>query len=89
MSSYSVSIDDKALKQLKKLDRAQARLIGNWIDKNLVACSNPRAMGKALSGDLKGYWRYRVGSYRLMVKIKDDIVTIIIVDIDHRSRIYS
>jgi mRNA interferase RelE/StbE len=89
MKSYKVRIDDKALKQLKKLDKVQARLISGWIDKNLEGCSDPRASGKALSGNLRGYWRYRVGSYRLMARIKDDIVTIVIVDIDHRSRVYS
>jgi mRNA interferase RelE/StbE len=88
MKSYKVRIDDKALKQLKKIDKVQAKLISGWIDKNLDGCSDPRVRGKALSGNLKGYWRYRVGSYRLMARIKDDIVTIIIIDIDHRSRVY-
>jgi mRNA interferase RelE/StbE len=88
MKSYKVRIDDKALKQLKKFDKAQVRLISGWIDKNLEGCSDPRAFGETLSGNLRGYWRYRIGSYRLMARIKDDIVTILIIDIDHRSRIY-
>jgi mRNA interferase RelE/StbE len=88
MKAYTVRIDDKARKQLRKLDKVQAKLIANWIDKHLEGCHDPRARGRALSGNLKGYWRYRVGHYRLMAQIKDSIVTIVIIDIDHRSRIY-
>jgi mRNA-degrading endonuclease RelE of RelBE toxin-antitoxin system len=32
----------------------------------------PRLSGKALQGDLKGLWRYRVGNYRLIAQIKDN-----------------
>ncbi|MDR2106458.1 MAG: type II toxin-antitoxin system RelE/ParE family toxin [Coriobacteriales bacterium] len=88
MRSYTVRIDDRARKQLRKLDKVQAKLIANWIDLHLADCHDPRIWGRALSGNLKGYWRYRVGSYRLMAQIKDDIVTVVIIDIDHRSRIY-
>ncbi|MDR1954146.1 MAG: type II toxin-antitoxin system RelE/ParE family toxin [Clostridiales Family XIII bacterium] len=86
---YRIEIDDKAKKQLAKIDASQRRLISKWIDKNLVGCSDPKQFGKPLTGNLKGFWRYRVGSYRLLVKIHDDIVTVIIVDIDHRSNIYN
>jgi mRNA interferase RelE/StbE len=89
MKSYTVRLDAKARKQLGKLDKVQAKLIANWIDRHLEGCSNPRDWGQTLSGNLKGYWRYRVGSYRLMALIKDNIVTIVIIDIDHRSRVYT
>ena len=56
--------------------------------KRVESLENPRDMGKALSGNLKNYWRYRVGDYRLICKIIDDKTLIIVVDINHRSRIY-
>ena len=31
-----------------------------------------RKLGKPLSGDLTGIWRYRVGDYRILAKIEDD-----------------
>lgn len=86
--SYKLLIDDKARKQLKKIDHAQGQLIVNWIDKNLVDTTDPRQFGKALAGNLKGFWRYRVGSYRILAKINDTVVTILIIDIDHRSKVY-
>jgi mRNA interferase RelE/StbE len=86
--SYKLVIDDKAKKQLKKIDHSQGQIIANWIDKNLVGTTDPRQFGKALSGNLRGFWRYCVGSYRILAEINDDVVTIFIIDIDHRSKVY-
>lgn len=85
---YTVNFSESALKQLKKLDKQTARVIKNWIVKNLVDCSDPRQHGKALTGNLKGIWRYRVGDYRLFAEIKDEQVLIFIFDIAHRREIY-
>ncbi len=85
---YTVDFSESAVKQLKKLDKQTARVIKNWIVKNLVDCSDPRQHGKALTGNLKGIWRYRVGDYRLFAEIYDDQVLIFIFDIAHRREIY-
>ena len=45
--SYHVEYSDTALKQLKKMDRFEARLITSWIGKNLEGCSDPPIHGKA------------------------------------------
>jgi mRNA interferase RelE/StbE len=86
--SYDVVFEDKALKSLKKIDKHQAQIIFNWIKKNLDNCSNPRQHGKALKGDLGEYWRYRVGTYRIITQIDDDQIKIIIIDIAHRRNVY-
>lgn len=85
---YKLVVDDKAKKQLKKIDHTQGQIIVNWIDKNLVGTENPRQYGKSLSGSLKEFWRYRVGSYRILAKIDDNVVTIFVIDIDHRNKVY-
>lgn len=85
---YSVKYSKKAVKALKKIDRQTAVMIYGWIEKNLVDCLNPRQHGKALVGDKKGYWRYRIGSYRLIADIDDDQIIIEIINIAHRRDIY-
>lgn len=35
-----------------------------------------------------GLWRYRVGDYRIVADIEDDVLVILVVDVDHRSRVY-
>lgn len=85
---YQVRFTDSAVKQLKKLDKQTARVIKNWIVKNLVGCEDPFTHGKALKGNLKGVWRYRVGDYRLFARIEDDILTIFIFEVGHRREVY-
>lgn len=85
---YRVRFSESAVRELKKLDRQTVRVIKNWVVKNLVDTEDPRLHGKALTGTLKGIWRYRVGDYRLFADIKDDIVTIFIFEVAHRREIY-
>lgn len=85
---YSVEYTEKARKSLRKLDHSVLVMINAWIEKNLIGTSNPRAHGKGLTANLSGFWRYRVGNYRILAEIQDDKVVILIVDVGHRSSIY-
>ena len=73
---FEIKFSVNALKDLKKLDKDTTKLIIHWIEKNLVNCINPRQHGKALTGDLKEIWQYRVGDYRLFAKIYDNVLLI-------------
>lgn len=73
---FEIKFSVNALKDLKKLDKGTTILIIHWIEKNLVNCIDPRQHGKALTGDLKEIWQYRVGDYRLFAKIYDNVLLI-------------
>ncbi|MBX8935339.1 type II toxin-antitoxin system RelE/ParE family toxin [Enterococcus gilvus] len=85
---YLVRYEKAAQKALKKMDRFQASMIISWIEKNLVGTDNPRQHGKGLVANRSGEWRYRIGDYRLIANINDESVTILIIQIAHRSTIY-
>lgn len=85
---YKVRFSERAKKDLKKMDKHTAALILGWIRKNLENCEKPRAHGKALTANLSGTWRYRVGDYRLLALIEDETITILILNIGHRREIY-
>ena len=85
---YRVEYTKSAAKQLKKMDRKIAAFILSFIDEKLVGCENPRSYGKPLHGDSNDKWRYRVGDYRILTKIKDDVLIIIVVEVGHRKDIY-
>lgn len=85
---YHVEFTERALRELKKLDKYTAGLIMGWIKKNLEGCTDPRAHGKGLTANRSGEWRYRVGDYRILANIQDDKVVILVLHIGHRSTIY-
>ncbi len=85
---YQVIISETALKQLLKCDPQIAVLIYSFLKKKLENCENPRYIGTALKGNLKGLWRYRVGSYRLLCLIEDDKIIITVLEVGHRKEVY-
>jgi len=85
---YKVEYTKTAVKQLEKMDKKIATFIIAYIEEKLVGCSDPRLYGKALQGNLRDKWRYRVGEYRILAKIKDEKVLITIIELGHRKDIY-
>jgi len=85
---YRLIIESKALKSLKNLDKPIAKRISQWIKENLSDCDNPRAFGEPLTGEFKGFWKYRIGDYRVLANIDDAIRIVAVFRIDHRSQVY-
>ncbi len=85
---YRVEFTERALKDLKRLDKHTSALILGWVRKYLEGCENPRQHGKGLTANRSGEWRYRVGDYRLLAEIKDSVVTILVLNVGHRREIY-
>lgn len=78
---------DLALKQLKKMDKPVSKRIVDYMD-DVARLENPRERGKILVGNLLGFWRYRVGDYRVLCKIRDQELIISVVDVGHRKEVY-
>lgn len=85
---FQIKFSEHAVKELRKLDKPTVRVIKNWVIKNLVDTTDPRMHGKALTGNLKGIWRYRVGDYRLFAEIHDEELIIFLFEIAHRREVY-
>ena len=85
---YKVELKESVVKQLKKMDKSVSSLIMGYIKKNILNSKDPRMFGKALVENHKGKWRYRVGDYRILCEIKDEVITVVVIAIGHRRDIY-
>lgn len=83
----TVVFSDKAEKQFLKLDNTIQKQIKKFILK-LEKLEDPRSEGKMLVGNLIGFWRYRVGDYRLLCRIIDEELVITVVEVGHRKDVY-
>lgn len=88
MKEFAVLFTKRAKKELSKLDVSVQKVIVAWIAKNIKGTTEPRKQGKALKGDKKGYWRYRVGNYRIIADIRDEELVVVAVSIAHRNSVY-
>ena len=84
---WTTRFDTVFLKDLKKLDKGTAKRILRYIS-DIESLDDPRARGKALTGNLVGFWRYRVGDYRVIVEIQDNQLVILALKAAHRSEAY-
>ncbi len=85
---YKVEFSIEAANYIKKMDNSTRTTLLKWINKNLINCEDPRIHGKSLTGNKKGIWRYRVGNYRVLCDIQDEILTILVLEVGHRNKIY-
>ncbi|MBU6140465.1 MAG: type II toxin-antitoxin system RelE/ParE family toxin [Proteobacteria bacterium] len=82
---WQITYQPRTIKTLKKLDSASREKILNYLEN---ASQSPEAFGKALSNNLKGFWRYRVGDYRIICDLRKKELLVLVIDIGHRSAIY-
>ncbi len=87
--AWKIELDATADKDLDRLDHQVALRILNFLFRRVRKLDDPRSIGEALSGSRLGeFWKYRVGDYRIIARIEDDALTVLVVRIGHRSKIY-
>jgi mRNA interferase RelE/StbE len=85
---WSIVFHPIAAKELKKLDRKTAARILRTLETRIATLEDPRTVGAGLKGEHEGYWRWRVGDYRIVATIQDERVTIVVVRVAHRREVY-
>lgn len=85
--AWIVKFKESAKKELSKLDKPIAKKLVEFLQ-NLGSSDEPRHKGKQLKGKLKEFWRYRVGDYRIITKITDHEITILVLKVAHRKDVY-
>lgn len=83
----TVRFDKEAVKELKKLNKSIQKRVLSYM-REIEQLDDPRTRGHALTGNLKGYWRYRVDDLRIICKIIDKELVIIVVKLGNRREIY-
>jgi mRNA interferase RelE/StbE len=87
--AYRVELSAEVARELGKLDRQQAKRILKFLHERVAKLDDPRSIGKALHGSRLGeFWKYRVGDYRLICKIEDDRLIVLVLSVGHRKEIY-
>lgn len=83
---WKITYQPRAFKVFSKLDNNSQEKLIDYLEK---IANNPEAFGKPLSNNLKGFWRYRVGDYRIICDLRKQELVVLVIDIGHRSKIYA
>lgn len=87
MTQWQLRTSPQFDKAARRLDRAVLRRVKAYLEQ-VCQLDDPRQRGKGLTGDLAGYWRYRVGDWRVIAEIRDEELIIIAIGLGHRSTVY-
>ena len=83
---YKIEFDSRVKKDLKSVPSQDIKRIKSAISE---LSNNPRPSGcTKLKGNNRDYFRIRVGNYRVIYSIEDNILSIIVVRVGHRKEIY-
>lgn len=87
--AWSIDLGPRAQRQFDHLDPQVARRISRFLFERIASLENPRSIGEALKGTEFGdLWKYRVGDYRIIASIEDNLVRILVVRIGNRREVY-
>lgn len=85
---WTVEFDDRARRELRKLDAQVQRSILRYLRERIAVAEDPRRFGKPLRRNFAGLWRYRVEDYRLICRIEEDRVVVLVLQLGHRREVY-
>jgi mRNA interferase RelE/StbE len=85
---WTVKLDPRAFAELQKLDRSEQRRITAFLGERIAGKSDPRKSGKALTGEMKRLWRYRIGDYRAVCSFSDEQCIVLVLRVAHRKDAY-
>ena len=85
---WKVEFDERARKELRKLDRQAQTNILFYLRDRITTHEEPRRFGDPLRKDTSGFWKYRIGPYRIICDIRDSVVTVRVLCVGHRKNVY-
>jgi mRNA interferase RelE/StbE len=85
---WRVEFDQAAVRDLRKLGSDAERRVLRYLRERIAGSEDPRRYGHALVGDRSGFWRYRIGDYRIVAVIEDKRFVVLVVTIAHRREVY-
>lgn len=87
MTRWRLQTSPQFDKAARRIDRTALRRIRAYLEE-VCELDDPRQRGKALTGNRSGYWRYRIGDWRVVAEIREDELVIVAIGLGHRSEIY-
>jgi mRNA interferase RelE/StbE len=87
--TWKMGLSESADRELTKLDPQHSRRNLKFRRERVAKLEDPRGIGKALHGSRLGeFWRYRLCDFRIVCKIEDDRLVVLVIRIGHGKEIY-
>jgi mRNA interferase RelE/StbE len=87
--AWKVRLSSAAQRTLDQLDPPVAKRVLTFLHERVESLDSPRSIGQPLKGSRLGeFWKYRVGDIRVIARIEDSSIEVLVVRIGNRREIY-
>jgi len=86
--AWTVEFDDRARRELRRLDAKTQQIILRYLRERIAGAEDPKRFGRPLRRNLAGLWRYRVGDYRLICRLEENRLVVLVLQVGHRREVY-
>ncbi|QHN03892.1 type II toxin-antitoxin system RelE/ParE family toxin [Granulicella sp. WH15] len=85
---WRTEFTDVAERALLKLDKPVRERILAFFRERVSSSEDPKALAEPLAGEFRGLWRFRVGDYRVICDIRQDVLIVLVLQVGHRREVY-
>jgi mRNA interferase RelE/StbE len=86
--AWQIEWEVRASRELLKLDKQVQRDIVRYLDDRIATEHRCSRLRKTIEGKLAGLWRYRIEDHRIICKILDKEITVMVIRVAHRRQAY-
>ena len=87
--TWTIKFIPKIKKELRKLDKKDAKAILDFLEKEVLSLEDPKTLAIQLKKNLKEFWKFRVGNFRIIADLQDNELIILVVKVAHRKEVYT
>lgn len=86
--TWIIEFAPAAEKLLARMDTATERRVLTFLRKRVASHPDPKQLAEPLRGQWRGYYRFRIGDYRVICQFHDNTMVLLVVTLGHRRDIY-
>ena len=86
--AWTIEFAPRVEKDLRKIGPQAARRILDYLRNRVAVLDDPRQLGQPLKGQFAELWRYRIGDYRVVCELRDEVLVVLVLRIGHRKAVY-
>lgn len=87
--TWTIKFIPKIKKELRRLDKKDSKALLDFLEFEVLSLDDPRTLAIPLKKNLKEFWKFRVGQYRVIADIQDDELIILVIRVANRKDVYT
>ena len=70
--TWTIKFIPKIKKELRRLDKKDSKALLDFLEFEILPLDDPRTLAIPLKKNLKEFWKFRIGQFRIIADIQDD-----------------